>query len=70
MISVIRSGERVTFETFKDLVFTHFGLALDDNKISKEANHQALSAGIVTKVYVDPLKVLFLTIKTAFLGRP
>ncbi|MEW6378863.1 MAG: hypothetical protein AB1611_04570 [bacterium] len=35
VMSVIRPGERVTYETFKKLVFTHYGIALDSEKIGQ-----------------------------------
>jgi hypothetical protein len=35
VMSVIRPGERVTYETFKELVFAHYGIAVDDEKISQ-----------------------------------
>ncbi|RLA94753.1 MAG: hypothetical protein DRG83_19380 [Deltaproteobacteria bacterium] len=35
VMSVIRPGERVSYETFKDLVFAHYGIALDDEKIAR-----------------------------------
>jgi hypothetical protein len=35
VMSVIRPGERVTYETFKKLMFAHYGIALDDEKIAQ-----------------------------------
>jgi len=35
VLSVIRPGERVTYETFKNLIFAHFGLAVDDKRIGQ-----------------------------------
>lgn len=35
VMSVIRPGERVTYETFKKLVFAHYGIAMDDERIGR-----------------------------------
>ena len=35
VMSVIRPGERVTYETFKRLAFAHYGIAVDDEKIGQ-----------------------------------
>jgi len=35
VMALIRPGKRVTYETFKDLLFTHYGIAVDSNRISK-----------------------------------
>ena len=34
VLALIRPGERVTYDTFKDLLFTHYGMAIDDGRIS------------------------------------
>ncbi len=33
VMSVIRPGERVTYEVFKDLLFIHYGIAADDDRV-------------------------------------
>lgn len=35
VLATIRPGERVTYDSFKKLVFAHFGLALDDDAIGR-----------------------------------
>jgi len=35
VLSVIRPGERITFETFKNLIFLHFGIAVDNKDLTK-----------------------------------
>ena len=34
VLALIRPGERVTYDTFKDLLFAHYGIAVDDRRIS------------------------------------
>jgi len=34
VLALIRPGERVTYDTFKDLLFAHYGMAVDDRRIS------------------------------------
>jgi hypothetical protein len=34
VLALIRPGERVTYDTFKDLLFAHYGIAVDDRQIS------------------------------------
>jgi hypothetical protein len=33
VLATIRPGERVTYDSFKKLIFAHYGLAVDDNQI-------------------------------------
>lgn len=35
VMTVIRPGERITYETFKNLVYAHYGIALDDQMIGQ-----------------------------------
>jgi len=35
VLSTIRPGQRVAYETFKELIFAHFGLAVDDDKLGQ-----------------------------------
>ena len=35
VLALVRPGERVTYETFKGLLFAHYGLAVDDRQLSK-----------------------------------
>jgi len=38
VLSTIRPGERVTFESFKRLLFAHHGLAIDDDAIGRSCS--------------------------------
>lgn len=35
VFALVRPGERMTYETFKDLLFAHYGIAVDDRQLSK-----------------------------------
>lgn len=35
VLATIRPGERVTYDTFKELIFSHYGLAVDDETIGR-----------------------------------
>jgi hypothetical protein len=35
VMTVIRPGQKVTYQTFKQLIFTHYGIAIDDDRIGR-----------------------------------
>ena len=35
VLALVRPGERMTYETFKGLLFAHYGIAVDDRQLSK-----------------------------------